>query len=79
MFVDNGARVIYGQLYINDYDQGEFGNRFVSDVMATIRSTYQKELGISLGQGRALPAASGTLTRMKQAIAAKILDVDRRP
>jgi len=73
MFVDNRARVVYGQLYVNDYDRGEFVNRFVDDVIATMRSTYQTELKISLEQGRALPAARDILPKLNQAIAMKIV------
>ena len=55
MFVDNKARVIYGQLYVSDYDKNEFVTRFVNEVMIHVRAVYQKEVENALRQGRTLP------------------------
>jgi len=50
MFVDNQARVVYGQLYVWDYDQGEFTSRFVNEVLMSIHATYQKEVESAMRQ-----------------------------
>ena len=72
MFVDNRARVVYGQLFVNEYGQSDFVNRFVDDVMATMHAVYQREVGVARGQGRVLPAAGETLQRIKDVIASKV-------
>ena len=72
MFVDNRARVVYGQLYVNAYDQSELVSRLVNDVMATMHSVYQGEAGNSRGQGKELPAAGKTLQKFKDVIGAKV-------
>ena len=59
MFVDNQARVVYGQLYVVwDYDQGEFTSRFVNEVLMSIRATYQKEVESAMRQKGMLPFGS---------------------
>ncbi len=72
MFVDNKARVIYGQLYVSDYDKNEFVNRFVNDVMARIRTVYQKEVETALGRERTLPLAGPVLPKIRETIAAEV-------
>jgi spermidine synthase len=72
MFVDNQARVIYGQLYVWDYDKSGFVNRFVTEVMANIRSTYQKEVGHALRQRKMFPSAMSTLDKIKETITLQI-------
>ena len=72
MFVDNQARVIYGQLYVSDYNKSDFVNRFVIEVMMRIRAVYQKEVENALRQGRALPSAEPVLRKIKQTIAAEV-------
>ena len=57
MFVDNKARVIYGQLYVSDYDKNEFVTRFVQKVMIQVRAVYQKEAEEALRQGETFPFA----------------------
>lgn len=72
MFVDNRARVVYGQLYVDGYSQSELVTRFVDDVMATTRAAYQKEVEISLGQRRDLPAEGETLQKIRDVIGSKV-------
>ncbi len=72
MFVDNGARLIYGQLYVNDYSGSEFVNRFAADVMGSIHAAYQEEAEISRGQRRTLPTAEAMQPRIKSVITTKI-------
>ncbi len=75
MFVDNRARQVYGQLYVDNYDRGEFVNRLVDDVMARMRTAYQKEAEISLRQRQALPAAEETLHKMRDVISSQLQGV----
>jgi spermidine synthase len=72
MFVDNKARIIYGQLYVSDYDKNEFVNRFVNDVMAHIRAAYQREVEAALGRERPLPLAESVLHKIRETIAAEV-------
>jgi spermidine synthase len=72
MFVDNRARVVYGQVFVNEYDRGDFVSRFVGDVMTAMRAAYQKETEIASGQRRGLPAARETLRKIKEIIDTKV-------
>jgi spermidine synthase len=72
MFVDNRARVIYGQLYVSDYDKNEFVASFVNEVMIRVRAVYQKEVENALRQGRTFPLAEPTLHKIKKMIISKV-------
>jgi hypothetical protein len=72
MFVDNKAKVIYGQLYVSDFDKSDFVNRFVNEVMLHIRAVYQKEVENALRQGGTLPLAEPALRKIKQTIAGEV-------
>jgi len=72
MFVDNRARVIYGQLYVSDYDKNEFVTRFVNEVMIQVRTVYQKEVENALRQGGTFPLAEPTLHKIKKMIASAV-------
>jgi spermidine synthase len=72
MFVDNKARVIYGQIYVSDYDKNEFITRFVNEVMIHVRAVYQKEVENALRQGRTLPLADSTLHKIKEMITSEV-------
>ena len=72
MFVDNRAKVVYGQQYVNDYAQGDVVQRLVDDVMAAVRGAYQKEAEHSARQRQAFPAAESTLRQIRDAIGGKI-------
>jgi spermidine synthase len=72
MFVDNRARVIYGQLYVSDYDKNELVNRFVNEVMTHIHAVYQKEVEHTLRQGGMLPFAGPALRKIKEAISVEV-------
>jgi spermidine synthase len=77
MFVDARAKVVYGQLYVDDYDHGEFVSRFVDDVMGAIRVAYDKEALVAVGRGRALPPAAATLRSIRAVIEGKVQSVRR--
>ncbi len=46
MFVDNRARVVYGQAYMDDYDRDGRANRFAADVMAALRAANEKSAAL---------------------------------
>jgi len=72
IFVDNNARVKYGELYVDGIDKEEFINRFVKDVLASIGDVYRKEAQAALHQGRAFPLRVPTLSKIKEVIISKI-------
>jgi spermidine synthase len=75
MFVDNRARIVYAQSYIDGHDGNDLVKRLVDDVMAAMRTAYQREAGIALGQGRAFPSARQTLREMRDIINSKVPSV----
>jgi spermidine synthase len=78
MFIDNKARVIYGQLYVSDYEKSDFVSRFVNEVMVHIRAVYQKEVENALRQGGTLPSAERALRKIKETIAGQAQKNDSR-
>jgi hypothetical protein len=68
MFVDNQARVVYGQLYVWDYDKDEFTSRFVNEVLMSIHATYRKEVESAMRQTGTFPLATLTLRKIKEII-----------
>jgi hypothetical protein len=71
MFVDNAARVVYGQRYIDDYDRGQAVQTFVADVMTTIHTVYQTEAARTARPNLPPPAAA-TLAKIHAAITSKV-------
>ncbi len=67
-FVDNQARVIYGQLYIPCQNTDEFINRFVSDVMTAADAAY----GSAMSRSKGIPPAIPTISRIKDVIKIKV-------
>jgi spermidine synthase len=74
MFVDNGARVIYGQGYVDDYERDGRASRLAIEVMAAIRAIYEHDAKAA-GERGSLPAASETLGRIKAVIGSKVQNV----
>ena len=74
MFVDNRARVVYGQLYVDDYAGREFVDRFARDVMGAVRAAYDAEAAIAHERKGALPPAAETLRRIEAVIGSKVQD-----
>jgi len=72
MFVDNRARVVYGQRYVDDYERGDAVARLVADVMLAIRVAYQKEADVAGARRTAPPQAQQTLRRVRAAILATL-------
>jgi hypothetical protein len=72
VFVDNDARVIYGELYFSGPNKGQSIDQFTNDVMTGIRAAYRHDAMNALREGRQPPSALGTLRKVKEVIAAKI-------
>jgi spermidine synthase len=75
MFVDNRARTVYGQLYVNDYNRDETANRVAVDVMKAIRTAYDRDTMAAREGTRSLPSAASTLRRIKAVISARVQGV----
>ncbi|MFI5183733.1 MAG: fused MFS/spermidine synthase [Vicinamibacteria bacterium] len=69
MFVDNRARVVYGQRYVDDYEGRAAG--LAADVMTTIRAVYRTEAEIARARRLSAPPAAATLRKIRAAIAPK--------
>jgi len=72
MFVDNEARIVYGQMFVSNYDKKESVNRSVNGVMMHIRAVYQKEVEETLRKGGTLPLAEPTLRKIKEIITLEV-------
>jgi spermidine synthase len=71
MFVDNRARVVYGQRYLNDYRAGK-ASMLATDVMAAVGAVYQREAEAAARRGRRLPPADETLQKFKEVIGSRV-------
>ena len=72
MFVDSRARLVYGQVYVDDYSRNDRVQEFVGEVMGAIRAAYDEEAAAALARGGGLPPAAATLRRLKAVIASKV-------
>jgi len=72
IFVDNAARVIYGQRYFSGSDLDKTIAEFVSGVMTAIRTVYDRETQIAVSQGRKYPAGHPTQKKIKDLIIEKV-------
>jgi spermidine synthase len=72
MFVDNAARVVYGELYFSGLNYGQHMDQFVDEVMRNIRSFYRREAWNALRKGSKFPAVSSTLKEIKEIIKVKV-------
>jgi spermidine synthase len=72
MFVDNDARIVYGQLYVSGPGKEAFIDRFVQDTMMAIRTAYQEEAFSALRGKRRFPEADATLRKIKEIIQFKV-------
>jgi spermidine synthase len=66
MFVDNAARVIYGELYVDGTDRDEDIHRIVNEVMTGIQAAYQQ--AAKAVRGGVLPAAEPTKHLLKETV-----------
>jgi spermidine synthase len=72
VFVDNDARVIYGELYFSGLKKEEAIQKFVNEVMVSIRTAYHHDAMDALRQGDRFPLAALTLRKIKELITAKV-------
>ncbi|MGE5814488.1 MAG: fused MFS/spermidine synthase [Acidobacteriota bacterium] len=75
MFVDNRSRTVFGQIYIDEYDQGGRADRVAGDVMAAVRAAYDTQLATAHAQKQDLPAAAQALEAFKAIIASEVRHV----
>jgi spermidine synthase len=71
VFVDNDAKVIYGEVHVRDYKNASLQG-FVRDVLASIQAAYQREAELAVRQKRGFPPAGPTMRTVKDIIADKI-------
>ena len=69
VFVDNDAKVIYGEVYVWGDKNNPLTQRIARDVMTDIRAAYQQEAKLALRQERGLPSAEPTMRKIKDIIA----------
>lgn len=79
MFVDNRARTVFGQVFVDDDERDRFADRFTGDVLGAVHATYQREVREAAGRGAALPPARETLQRIRSVIEEKIAGARRPP
>ncbi|MEK6776201.1 MAG: fused MFS/spermidine synthase [bacterium] len=72
IFVDNDARIIYGQLYVTGADKDAWIRDFAGGVMASIQDAYQLEVETAKGQGGTFPLQEPALHKMKEVITLRI-------
>jgi hypothetical protein len=70
MFVDNAAREIYGQLYLDGRDDelDDALESFADEVLAALRGIREEEAARARARGQAAPADGPTLDRMRRRI-----------
>jgi hypothetical protein len=76
IFVDNDARLIYGQRYFSGSDLDKTISEFVSGVMTAIRAVHDRETQIAVSRGRKFPAAYPTKKKIKDLIIEKVQATD---
>ncbi len=72
MFVDNAARVVYGQTYVDDYELGDTTVRIVTDAMTAARGVYDTQAQMTEARRKAPPRAAVILPKMEAAIRASL-------
>ncbi len=75
MFVDNRSRTVYGQVYVDDYDQEGRGQQLAGDVMAGMRAAYERDATTARAGQKSLPPATATLRSIKAVVDSKVRDV----
>ena len=72
MFVDNSARVVYGQRYVENYGREGLADRLAVEVMTAVRAAYDGEAAAARGRKQALPSAAETLGKLKAVIGSRV-------
>ena len=71
MFVDNAARTVYGQMYVDDYGRDGLAARIAADVLAAVREAYDREAAAARDRGQGLPPLAATSDRIRTVIDGK--------
>jgi spermidine synthase len=71
-FVDNDAKVKYGEIYISGDDKNIRSRGIAKDVMASIEAAYQRETELADRRFRTLPSAESIKSAIKDVIARKV-------
>jgi len=77
VFVDNAARVVYGQRYFSGKNVDQAISGFISEVMSAIRATYHREAETAWRQGIKFPAADQTMSKIRNVIIEKVQEHER--
>jgi spermidine synthase len=72
MFVDNKARIVYGQIYVDGSAEDGGAGRVAAEVMRALRAAYDEEALVARVRGRALPPKLTLLDRFKAIIESKV-------
>jgi spermidine synthase len=72
MFVDNTARVVYAQIYVDDYEHGNTIDRIVTDAMTAARGVYDTQAQMTVAPRETLPQAAVILPKVGAAIRASV-------
>ena len=72
MFVDGAARVVYGQVYVDDYEQGDTVALVVAETMAAARGAYDARAPKTAAGRQAPPRAALVRPRIEAAIRASL-------
>ena len=72
IFVDNAARIIYGQRYFSGINVDQTVSGFIAEVMSTIGAVYRREAQMALRQGMKYPAADPTMKKIREVITEKV-------
>jgi len=72
MFVDNEAKIIYGQVYFTGDNIDELINVFADAVLSDIQKAYRSEAQTALSQGKEFPSLEQAMDRMTGIIKAKV-------
>jgi spermidine synthase len=79
MFVDNRAREIYGQLYLDGPDRALDGmvRRFADDVMESLQAGYRQEAAKAIRTGNVHPRERDTLRVLRGIVSSKVTGYPR--
>jgi spermidine synthase len=79
MFVDNRARTVFGQVFVDDYERDRRADRLAGDVLGALHAAYEREVRAAAARGEGLPPARETLQRIRSVIEEKIAGARHAP
>lgn len=71
IFVDNDARIVYGQVFFSGIDTEETVKRFAGETLLSIQNVYHEDLKIAKKQGRMYPDTEKMIDDIKRIIEEK--------